>query len=1196
MSGRAPRKNTLAVLSPRRPTAQTEPGRLRSGYRWAGSAISLDGGTGAGSPDGASGRSIWDSGAGRVDSATLWSERRRPRVCCWWSRTGRWWPAAPGAVTRDEVVARMSAPIWRGVACDPRTLVPLYGFVADADAIMFFPVGGFRLEDVAALQSREYALGHPGMPGEARAKAFLASADVIVRHEGAGSSVDDAIAFVRQRLLDPAPVAKLGVESSATEPSEHTAAGDMAIEPGSRLYVTAFLAAHLSICLKRHRTDSLTFGRRYVQWAPGGPGLQVEAVSDRFLEPDQQITAFGAARMRELGFQVPTDDDPNWTIWLDSELHAMEVAEPIVTALVEVYRVPLEDVAEAVGAFPQPPPARPLESEESAGEPIWGLDRDASDLVEADEQLGGHPQDVVYLVWEMGGKFPQLAATVVVRFPADRDVLPLVEVFPEPSGPGYEYLFQPWRRVVSSEGSSAGGDVRVARANEIAVELRGARHRLRTDVDRDDMDSLMAVTMCIGLPTIHMVTVQPQRGDVTEVLSELRRWVPSDVDWARWAARESSSESQSQEVDPSESLGTADPGNADWWDDPLDTVYRVWEHAGHPDRPALAARVLVSFPAGHRSVPRVEVVPELSPAGFDFLHHTWVGAATDAMVADSEVIRRQLNLRFAVLLRDWRSKARDVAWDGRAAVDGLVYSLAVPTLHSVDEMVSTVQFDRQAPVWLRSRPTPGQWTRMIAEVVVYVTARNTRWPDSIGLSAPVLDHDGRQRVQEQIDRRRASSPKIASAMQANLDQRAKESTRAPELDAEAAVPLTDQEMWQRSAALRSTCDVMVDQVDGAWEPWAESFARGTVGLVLTQPIARPLPTQVTVTAPGTLEVTVDIGEFLFAPDDLNDLMPYDTALVSLFVASSVEQLEPDGRRRVRLGARCSVDLDEASREVPLRLVVDLTRRAAVAALVYVHGQRPFPGGPTWLGAVAAPDRSSLAALLCPQWTPGLSTSARASFGPTFEDAGLGVPWIPEVSAPYLEMQSDWSWAAWPTPATPHLAPMDAYMFGPAVEQLGGDWSKRFHLCHFGHGVNSYAITYEWVGDRMSVVAQTGWGGVYMDADTSRSRVRLLSSDLDILARLSEAIARWPHERARLLVWASDFRGAKGWSWPIAPASNDRWMRQSSSEEQPVDRWFDDFGTGVGAALRMLEEVLADELGFPQGCSDDEPGEDEDDDD
>lgn len=112
------------------------------------------------------------------------------------------------------------------------------------------------------------------------------------------------------------------------------------------------LSANLVYDRRTGRERVVQIGPYYLQWAPHERGLQVELVSDCFLAEADRLTPFGETRMRALGFYAPSDDSPNWTLHLEDEWRALELAETVVTALLEVYRVPLHDLAAAVGPLP----------------------------------------------------------------------------------------------------------------------------------------------------------------------------------------------------------------------------------------------------------------------------------------------------------------------------------------------------------------------------------------------------------------------------------------------------------------------------------------------------------------------------------------------------------------------------------------------------------------------------------------------------------------------------------------------------------------------------------------------------------------------------------------------------------------------------------------------------------------------------
>lgn len=131
-----------------------------------------------------------------------------------------------------------------------------------------------------------------------------------------------------------------------------------AIEPGSREYLMGVLAARMVWSMRENRPATIHLDPFYVQWAPGGPGLQVEVVADTYLPQDRRIGRFGARRLAELGFIKPGEEYPNWTMWLEHEVHAMQVAEALAVAVLDVLRVPLDVAVEHAGSVPEGEPVR----------------------------------------------------------------------------------------------------------------------------------------------------------------------------------------------------------------------------------------------------------------------------------------------------------------------------------------------------------------------------------------------------------------------------------------------------------------------------------------------------------------------------------------------------------------------------------------------------------------------------------------------------------------------------------------------------------------------------------------------------------------------------------------------------------------------------------------------------------------------
>lgn len=799
--------------------------------------------------------------------------------------------------------------------------------------------------------------------------------------------------------------------------------------PGGREYLTVALAAHLAHALKDRLTRTLGLAPYYVQWAPGGPGLQVEVVSDRYLAPEYQITAFGEARMRELGFAEPTDEKPNWTALLANEFESVAVAEPLVTALLDVYRLPMPEVIVAVGPFPEPAlaPTAALSSiandsssaaRDSEQRPeSTELDESEAHVDSADFAKAAWPIDRVYLIGERdpesASRVKNVWARFAVRYFEDPAIQPLVEWFPE--------------HVTGAYGENP--DVLPFTRADIQIVEYG-RHKVGTDIAL----TILAERVAMGE---HYALTQ------AEVRRVIRR-----------------------RLDPKSHLHVVE--------DP-------------------------------RSVP------------FD----TWV----------SEQLERR-ERQIAALIAESQGSAAAPGDDSPASGSGA----------------------RSATTPILTRPEPGEsreeFKLRVAAALGVKPSQTLR--GSTVASADVAEPDSEDSP--------ISAPSLAGADDT-------ESERSDGRDAMARTEQLRELAWQ---VQRRLDDLVVD-VDGWWEPWVDERRRGVEGIRLVQAPGRALATEITVSStPWRMEITTDLGEFLVHDEDLDELIPLDTRLVSVFVIPDTEnndREEGDPWRR-HLGARCRIDLDAVQRSVPLRLLVDLTRRTSVTVLLKMQELCQRPGAPIWFGAPAAPDRTALASWLTLPWSPDVDLGTRASFASAFDDAGFGVPWLPELFAQSVELTGESWWSAHEAAETAILSRVDAYTFAPALARLALDWSPRFHLSHF-HG----SINYEFVGRRLSALAQS-WTGTYgRDPDDSTAGIRLLAADLSVLERLTDAIEEWPSERGRLLVWGSSFRDVCGWRWLFKPQQfTDRWR-------EGEDREGDDLGTGLGAAIRMLEAKLADELGL-----------------
>lgn len=91
------------------------------------------------------------------------------------------------------------------------------------------------------------------------------------------------------------------------------------------------------------------------------------------------------------------------------------------------------------------------------------------------------------------------------------------------------------------------------------------------------------------------------------------------------------------------------------------------------------------------------------------------------------------------------------------------------------------------------------------------------------------------------------------------------------------------------------------------------------------------------------------------------------------------------------------------------------------------------------------------------------------------------------------------------------------------------------LAQSGHGVNSHAIQYYVVNERLRLFLHLAWGGVYMDEDAVRANIRECFALADAIVA---AVNSKPASQGQLTVVASDFYGGDWWRdaapprWPL----------------------------------------------------------------
>jgi hypothetical protein len=149
---------------------------------------------------------------------------------------------------------------------------------------------------------------------------------------------------------------------------------------------------------------------------------------------------------------------------------------------------------------------------------------------------------------------------------------------------------------------------------------------------------------------------------------------------------------------------------------------------------------------------------------------------------------------------------------------------------------------------------------------------------------------------------------------------------------------------------------------------------------------------------------------------------------------------------------------------------------------------------------------------------------------------------------------------------------DEFEFSPYAiehwfrETVAGEVPSYALVAHAGHGVNSWAIHYFLVTDRLRLFLQVPWGGVYMDKATSTAAVaesfRIANELVEAVAGVPEAA--WPGHGSVTLM-ASGFYG----STLTVPAASDI----NESNDRSRTEWRDpDTLEPLQAALAWVESM------------------------
>lgn len=103
-----------------------------------------------------------------------------------------------------------------------------------------------------------------------------------------------------------------------------------------------------------------------------------------------------------------------------------------------------------------------------------------------------------------------------------------------------------------------------------------------------------------------------------------------------------------------------------------------------------------------------------------------------------------------------------------------------------------------------------------------------------------------------------------------------------------------------------------------------------------------------------------------------------------------------------------------------------------------------------------------------------------------------------------------------------------YLLDPSTEYLRSEVPDQYVLSYWGHGINSYALSFRFAFGSIAGLVQIGCGGAYGNIDTQAAAWNACMRDIDqitVRARTVALDAR-PRQRSTLLVY-SDFRELQG---------------------------------------------------------------------
>lgn len=129
--------------------------------------------------------------------------------------------------------------------------------------------------------------------------------------------------------------------------------------------------------------------------------------------------------------------------------------------------------------------------------------------------------------------------------------------------------------------------------------------------------------------------------------------------------------------------------------------------------------------------------------------------------------------------------------------------------------------------------------------------------------------------------------------------------------------------------------------------------------------------------------------------------------------------------------------------------------------------------------------------------------------------------LPSLDDEFMQKIRDVNPCHWSTQAFP--IPMDDYLM-TTIDYLKRPIPDQVSICHAGHGVNSYALTFRYALGGLAILAQTGWGGAYGDKESDNERWQDLLDNLDPLIEMNPYLPSDGYFERDFILINSDFRG------------------------------------------------------------------------